>query len=213
VREHVLLALLQQPLLPALTPRFSTSSQDLTAIFEPSAKATWRHQKGHSKALRGSVTNISSTCWRVTILSIDARNCLCFWGDIFYPFPPDVKVGGDPVTNKTDPLGRMEMPRVAIDLPKNIPDLTLVGSKDGKIVSTRSLLVTDDSTVATTQTNETGDISTIVKSSSTRSLITSMARCEVWHRLEVLLLLRPQYEALPQNRLNRLRQLRNEKVE
>lgn len=89
----------------------------------------------------------------------------------FYPFPPDVKVGGDPVTNKTDPLGRMEMQRIAIDLPKNIPDLTLVGSKDDKIVSTRSLLVTDDSTVATTQTNETGDISTIVKSSSTRSLI------------------------------------------
>lgn len=89
----------------------------------------------------------------------------------FYPFPPDVKVGGDPITNKTDPLGRMEMQRIAIELPKSIPDLTLcVNSTDDKVVSARNLLATDDSTAATAQTDGTGDLSPIVKSASTRSL-------------------------------------------
>ena len=89
----------------------------------------------------------------------------------FYPFPPDVKVGGDPVTNKTDPLGRMEMQRIAIELPTTIPDLTVsAGSKDDTGVSTRSLLVTDDSKVTTTQTDGTGELGTIVRSPSTRGL-------------------------------------------
>lgn len=89
----------------------------------------------------------------------------------FYPFPPDVKLDGEPVTNKTDPLGRMEMKRVMIHDVES-PRTTTLSQEyaEDRAVSTRTILQADDNALATTQSDSMNDLSIAAASPSSRSL-------------------------------------------
>ena len=88
----------------------------------------------------------------------------------FYPFPPDVKTGGDPVTNKTDPLGRMHMKRFVVELARKTPEIPLsANGADSLVASARSLLTASDSTVATAQAEGTTEFAVAAGNASTRS--------------------------------------------
>ena len=89
----------------------------------------------------------------------------------FYPFPPDVKVGGGPVTNKTDPLGRMEMKRVAIERAIDTSTSTLSeGNADARNASTSSLLLAGDTASASMRADVISEFSMAAASPSSRSL-------------------------------------------
>eukprot|EP00547_Thalassionema_nitzschioides_P005103 CAMPEP_0194209836 /NCGR_PEP_ID=MMETSP0156-20130528/7824_1 /TAXON_ID=33649 /ORGANISM="Thalassionema nitzschioides, Strain L26-B" /LENGTH=1937 /DNA_ID=CAMNT_0038937073 /DNA_START=10 /DNA_END=5823 /DNA_ORIENTATION=+ len=99
------------------------------------------------------------------LLSLDhplnrCSELLMFLG-AFYPFPPDVVSGGDVVTNKSDPLGRLEMKREGF--------ATDVGSSEqsgpsrdcnGSIIFKGSDSNTEDASVLTVQTESAIDSST-----------------------------------------------------
>ena len=86
----------------------------------------------------------------------------------FYPFPPEVKVSGDPITNKTDPLGRMEMSRVAIERNSSSSNMSLSAEKSD--LSTRSLPMVDDSNSTSLQLEATTELSMTAAVPSSRDL-------------------------------------------
>jgi hypothetical protein len=89
----------------------------------------------------------------------------------FYPFPPDVKLDGEPVTNKTDPLGRMEMKRVAIHGAVTTSTSTLSAEHaDAGAVSAGTILQAKDDALAATQSDPMNDLSMAAASPSSRSL-------------------------------------------